>query len=69
MIYIVGAAIAAVVGVFLAFDFSARRKERARDARRDERQRIRIRDWTVWEWIHGRSGTRRITYQPDTSED
>lgn len=69
MIYVVGAAIAAVVGVFLAFDYRAYRLSRARDARRDERQRIRVRDWTVWEWIHGRSGTRRITYQPDASED
>ncbi|HSI17016.1 MAG TPA: hypothetical protein VK980_04545 [Sphingomonas sp.] len=63
----------AVFGVLITglvvMDQREKRRIRSRDARRDQRQRIRIRDWTVMQWIYGSRANLRITHKPEAAED
>jgi hypothetical protein len=57
-----------ITGLFV-MDQREKNRIRARDARRDARQRIRIRDWTVMQWVFGSRAHLRITDRRGTAED
>jgi hypothetical protein len=69
MLYLAIGGVGAVTIALVVMNEGRKRKWRGRDARSAERQRKRIRDWTVMEWVYGRGGNLRITHQPDTNDD
>ncbi|MCW3847890.1 hypothetical protein OF829_11625 [Sphingomonas sp. LB-2] len=61
MLYAAVGGFGALVTWLVVMDQRTKRRLRARDARRDARQRNRIRDWTVMQWVFGSRANLRIT--------
>ncbi|MDF7777634.1 hypothetical protein P1X14_20435 [Sphingomonas sp. AOB5] len=59
--------LALIVAIPVATGLLNRRRRSAQEARRKERQRIRMRDWAVINWLYGRSKL-RITHQPSPEQ-
>ena len=69
MLYAAVAGFGVLISGLFVMDQFTKRRLRARDARRDERQRLRIRDWTVMQWVFGPRAQLRITDNRGTAED
>lgn len=61
MLYAVLAVFGVLITALIVMDRRTKLRDRGRIARRDERQRVRVRDWTVMEWVFGRRAHLRIT--------
>lgn len=61
MVYAALALFGVLITVLIVMDRRTRHRDRSRLARRDERQRVRVRDWTVMQWVFGQRANLRIT--------
>lgn len=68
MLYAAFGVLALIVIVPMVTSFMGLRKYRTHEARRQQRQRTRTRDWAVMDWLYRGRGKLRITHQPAREE-